>query len=132
MTSIRRRAARIGSVSVLILAVLSTFAAGVLAVVLHGEVPEGRSSSSAILSTPGMREGLAELERRAAEGDALAVVGGDVNVGFVAILVALLVWTAVGAFIVWRQPANWAGWLLIVTGAPSRCSRSRSSWSSTA
>jgi signal transduction histidine kinase len=69
-------------------------------------------------STPRTREVLDELEAERAAGDPLESTTGRYNPGFALLVLLLLLWIAVGVLIVSRQPANWAGWLFIITGAP--------------
>jgi signal transduction histidine kinase len=67
-------------------------------------------------SAPRVDELRAELVRRLSDGDTFLPDGP--NVGFVLIFLLCLGWIAVGSLIVSRQPANWAGWLLVVVGLP--------------
>jgi signal transduction histidine kinase len=69
-------------------------------------------------STPRMQETLTELRRERRQGPALEASSGQYNPGFAVLVVLLLVWLAVGLLVVWRQPRNWAGWILLITGAP--------------
>jgi signal transduction histidine kinase len=69
-------------------------------------------------TAPEMRSALAELEREREAGEALTETTQAFNPFFVTVVVLLMLWLGVGLLIVWRQPRNWAGWLLLITGAP--------------
>jgi signal transduction histidine kinase len=112
------RPARIAATGVAALCVISAVASVVLGSAIRGRGLAGRIVVVGDLSTPGMREVLDELAARVAEGDPLAVTGGEWNLGFGVFVLALMFWIGIGVFIVWRQPSNWAGWLFIITGAP--------------
>jgi signal transduction histidine kinase len=114
----RARLARAAAVAIVGLCLVSSAGSVVVGTVVHERISSGQIVVVGDLATPGMREVLAELEARAAEGDPLVATGGDWNVAAGVFMVGLLVWVGIGVFIVWRQPANWAGWLLLITGAP--------------
>lgn len=118
MNERRRRLARGAALGILILTGAAVVTSGVIHIRLNGRVPEDRIVVVGDPSTPQMREVLSELEERVAEGDPLTTTGGDLNFGIVTVIFVLLLWVAMGVFIVWRQPANWAGWLFIIIGAP--------------
>jgi signal transduction histidine kinase len=99
-------------------ALLATGSSILLALTVSDRVPRGAIVVYGDLDTPGMREVYRELRQRAAAGEPLTESFGDYNLGFAAIVVLLLFWIGVGVFVVWRQPRNWAGWLLILTGLP--------------
>ena len=112
------RVARFLAVGILALSMAAVIAAAVVNVSIHDRVEPGEVVVVGDLDTPGMRELLDELEGRADEGDTLIESQGGINVGFVVLVFLLIGWIAVGVLIVWRKPANWAGWLFIITGMP--------------
>jgi signal transduction histidine kinase len=114
---VTRTVARVVSVTILFASIVSATAG--LVIGLNTEVAPGIIVVHGDPSTPGMGEVIAELEHRATvEGDALTgTFGGDANPVFAALIFVLLLWVAVGTFIVWRRPGHWAGWLFIITGA---------------
>jgi signal transduction histidine kinase len=113
-----RRVARAIAVGILVFSVASVIVAGVVNVTIRDRIERGSIVVVGDLDTPGMQELLDELEARAEDGEALIESEGSINVGFVALVVLLLGWISVGVLIVWRQPANWAGWLFLITGMP--------------
>ncbi len=113
-----RRVARVLAVGILLATVLSVSAAAVMHVSMRDRIQPGTIVVVGDLDTPGMREVLAELEARVSEGSTLIETDGGVNVAFLLIVLVLLAWMSVGVLIVWRQPANWAGWLFILIAAP--------------
>ena len=118
MTAARVRVARAVSLGISLLCVAAFVTSGVTGALLQGRVLPKEIVVVGDLATPGMREVLDELRDRAAEGDPLTTVGGSWHVGVGAVIFVLLLWVGIGVFIVWRQPDHWAGWLLIITGAP--------------
>jgi signal transduction histidine kinase len=116
---VSRRVARILAVAILVAAVASTATSVVFGTGVRDRVARGDVVVYGDLDAPGMREVLADLRARAAEGAPLIEsLGGPYNPGFGAVVAVLLLWVGVGVFIVWRQPRNWAGWLFLITGAP--------------
>jgi hypothetical protein len=112
------RVARFLAVGILALSMAAVIAAAVVNISIHDRAEPGEVVVVGDLDTPGMRELLDELEGRADEGDTLIESQGGITVGFVVLVFLLIGWIAVGVLIVWRKPANWAGWLFIITGMP--------------
>jgi signal transduction histidine kinase len=115
---VTHRFARVLASGILALSVGAVAVAAVVNISISDRIEPGEVVVVGDLDTPGMREVLDELEGRADEGDALIESQGGINVGFVVLVFLLIGWIAVGVLIVWRQPANWAGWLFIITGMP--------------
>jgi signal transduction histidine kinase len=115
---VTHRFARVLASGILALSVGAVAVAAVVDISISDRVEPGEVVVVGDLDTPGMRELLDELEGRADKGDALIESQGGINVGFVVLVFLLIGWIAVGVLIVWRQPANWAGWLFIITGMP--------------
>ena len=112
------RVARAVAVGILVASVASTVGSVAIGVGMRDRLRGGQIVVVGDRSSPSMHEVFVELEERAAGGDPLTETGAEFNVGFGVIVLALLLWIGVGVFIVWRQPANWAGWLFLITGAP--------------
>ncbi len=66
---------------------------------------------------PNMQVVRDEIQRRADEGNPLTA-SLNPNLAEAVIVLLVLIWIGVGVMIVWRQPANWAGWLFLITGIP--------------
>jgi signal transduction histidine kinase len=115
---VSRRLARTVSTAALLLCVGSLVVGGIIHAATRPRVPEGIVVVVGDESTPGMQEIVADLRQRAAQGDDLTAGGETSTVVFVALVILLIVWVGIGTVIVWRQPANWAGWLFIITAAP--------------
>jgi len=115
---VNRRLARLLAVGILALSVAAVITAALVNISIQDRVEPGTIVVVGDLDTPGMRGVLDELEARVKDGDALIESAGGINVGFLVIVSVLLIWISVGVLIVWRQPANWAGWLFILIGAP--------------
>lgn len=109
-----------GVAAAALVACLGAFIAGGLFIsASRGRVPSGSIVVIGDLAAPGMQEVVDELERRVRLGDDLTGSGeSGGTVAIVLFVVLLLTWVGIGTLIVFRQPANWAGWLLILTGAP--------------
>lgn len=118
MTRLRARVARATAVGILVASLVSAVASIAIGVGIRDRLRDGQIVVVGDLSTPAMRDVFVELEEFAADGDPLNETGADFNLGFGALVLALLLWIGVGVFIIWRQPANWAGWLFLITGAP--------------
>jgi signal transduction histidine kinase len=112
------RLARATAIAVLVLAMCSTAGYVTVASAMKGRIPEGTIVVVGDPSAPSMADALTDLRARVAGGDSLTETTGGLSVGAGVVILFLLVWVGVGAFIVWRQPGNWAGWLLIIVGAP--------------
>jgi signal transduction histidine kinase len=106
------------AVGALVACVASIVTASVIHVADRGRVPTGTIFVVGDGSTPEMQLAIEELEERIAQGERL---GGSSEGGIPAVVVVvflLAIWVGIGVLIVFRQPANWAGWLFIITGAP--------------
>ena len=110
------RLARFIAVGILALSVAAVTVAVVVNFSISDRIEPGTVVVVGDLDTPGMRELVDELQGRAEDGDVLIESEGGINVAFVVLVFLLLGWIAVGVLIVWRQPANWAGWLFVITG----------------
>jgi signal transduction histidine kinase len=112
------RLARILSTGVLVACVASLLTASGLFLAAGDRIPRGKIVVVGDVSTPGMQEAIEQLQRGVARGDDLVGASGGGILGLALLVFILLVWVGIGALIVFRQPANWAGWLFIITGTP--------------
>jgi signal transduction histidine kinase len=116
---VTRRTARVLSVGVLTACILATAVSIPVNVASRDRVEPGHIAVVGDPTTPGMQRVIDELEaERAAGGTLEETTDGSVNPIFGVLLLLLLLWIGIGVLIVSRQPANWAGWLFIVTGVP--------------
>ncbi|HEV2952287.1 MAG TPA: hypothetical protein VGZ51_09290, partial [Actinomycetota bacterium] len=112
------RTSRIIAASICALSLVAVIASIPVGLAARSRIGPGEIVIVGDPSTPRMQETLAELRRERRQGDPLGASSGQYNPGFAALLVLLLLWLGVGFLIVSRQPASWAGWLFLITGAP--------------
>jgi signal transduction histidine kinase len=115
---VNQRLARVLAVGVLIACVASLVTASGLFLAAGDRIPRGKIVVVGDLSTPGMQEVLDELQHRVEQGEDLAGSSSGGIPAIAPLVFILLVWVGIGALIVFRQPANWAGWLFLITGMP--------------
>ena len=112
------RIARAIAAAICVLSLLAVVASIPIGLAARERIEPGQIVTVGDPSTPRMQETLANLRAERRQGDALEASTGQYNPGFAVLVVLLLVWLAVGLLVVWRQPRNWAGWILLITGAP--------------
>ena len=112
------RTARIVAVSVLALCVVAVALSVQIGLAAQERIEPGQIVVIGDPTTPRTQGLVRELEALRASGDALQETTGQFNVGPAILVTLLAAWMSVGVLIIWRQPAHWAGWLFIITGAP--------------
>jgi signal transduction histidine kinase len=116
---VTRRLARVLAIGALVACVASIVTGGAMHLSDRGRVPTEVIFVIGDRSTPEMQQAIEELEDRIAQGETLGGSGESGSVPAIVVVVFLLaIWVGIGVLIVFRQPANWAGWLFIITGAP--------------
>jgi signal transduction histidine kinase len=114
---VSRTLARTAAVGVLILCLASVTVSTVVSIAVRDRITPGTVVVVGDINTPDMRVVRDELGRRAEAGNSLTN-SLNPNLAWTVIVLLVLMWIGVGVMIVWRQPANWAGWLFIITGVP--------------
>jgi signal transduction histidine kinase len=114
----RPRLARAIAGGTIVLCLASAIASIPVGLAARDRIEPGQIEIVGDPTTRPMQEALAEVERERAAGDPLEATTIDFNPWFGALILLLMVWLGVGLLIVRRQPANWAGWLFLITGAP--------------
>jgi signal transduction histidine kinase len=112
------RRARAISVSVFIVSLVAIALSIPISLAARERIEPGQIVVIGDRHAPRTTQLLEEVRAEAAAGDPLETTTGQYNPAFTIVVVLLLCWILVGVTIVWRQPANWAGWLFIITGAP--------------